>query len=708
MGSGPVMGGGTGVGSPASGDPVAGAAGSPVTGGPARGSGGPARGSGELARGSGQSARGSGQPGVGNCVPVVRAGMERAARLAARSGITVPPLRGKLLRPVTAFSFVPPARRNRLDARFWLGCLAVQMVHEASLHHDDVLDGGFGRRNGATLLAREGPGAALLAGDLYLTGAYRVALMTGWDAFVAEFVAAVAATVRGEKLQGELTAAPDPAARYEEVVRAKSGALFGAAAALAGCVGRKPGEGVVPLSPQVLRALGVELGAFYQLVDDFLDYCPAEDTGKPKLQDFHNRVWTFVLGARGREWFERAPAEAAREFFRPGSARTVDSMAECAAVRLEARGSALTDRLQALRTGPEIVRLVDGWTSRCLKAARHGAPAALAVPPVPPGRLRKSEATTAASIAARALALGPRAQWGRYFSRNSRTFSFASLLFPPAERERVREIYAFCRFTDDLVDESGDRAEGAVVRLHETLDVWAGICGLAYEGHSTGIPLADVVMGNLARQRIPFDLACELIEGVRMDVEPHHYSSMDELRGYTYRVASVVGAWLTRAFGVRDPWVLERAHALGHAMQLTNIVRDVGEDLEMGRIYLPADRMAVHGVTPESLAAMQALTAAGGSVDEGYIALLEEIMSVADSSYTAAYQGMPGLPPFFQRPVAVAAQVYRGIQDKVRTNGYDNLNRRAYTTLREKVVLANRGLGRLRSRQRQPELADVR
>ena len=697
MGSGPMVGGGTGVGSAASGDPVAGAAGSPVTGGPTTG--------------SGQPARGYRGPGVGTCLPVVRAGMERAARLAERSGIAVPPLRGKLLRPVTAFSFVPPARRGRLDERFWLGCLAVQMVHEASLHHDDVLDGGFGRRNGATLLAREGPGAALLAGDLYLTGSYRVALMTGWDAFTAEFVAAVAATVRGEKLQGELAAAPDPAARYEEVVRAKSGALFGAAGALAGCAGRKPGEGVVPLSPQVLRALGVELGAFYQLVDDFLDYCPGEDTGKPKLQDFHNRTWTFVLGARGREWFERAPAEAAREFFRPGSALTVDSMAEWAADRLEARGAALTDRLQALRTGPEIAGLVDGWTGRCLRAARHGAPAAIAVPPVPPGRLRKSEATTAASIAARALALGPRSQWGRYFSRNSRTFSFASLLFPPAERERVREIYAFCRFTDDLVDESDDPAHGpedAVVRLHETLDVWAGICGLAYEGRSTGIPLADVVMGGMARQRIPFDLACELIEGVRMDVEPHHYRSMDELRRYTYRVASVVGAWLTRAFGVRDPWVLERAHALGHAMQLTNIVRDVGEDLAMGRIYLPADRMAVHGVTPESLAAMQALTKAGGSVDEGYIALLEEIMSVADSSYTAAYEGMPGLPPFFQRPVAVAAHVYRGIQDKVRANGYDNLNRRAYTTLREKVVLANQGLGRLRSRQRQPELADVR
>ena len=675
---------------------------------------GPARGSGPVAGPGGSSAdgvpaRGAGRPWADPGLPVVKAGLERAARLADRSRIAVPPLRGKLLRPFAAFSFVPPARRGLIGDRFWLGCLAVQMVHEASLHHDDVLDDGFGRRSGATLLARRGPGAALLAGDLYLTGSYRVALMTGWDDFIAEFVAAVAATVRGEKLQGELAAEPEPRARYDEVIRAKSGALFGAAASLAGCVGRQPREGV-SLRPRVLREVGVEIGALYQLVDDFLDYCPAENTGKPKLQDFNNRTWTSVLGARGWEWFERTPGDAAREFFRAGGARTDtapaggESMAERAAASLETRGSALVDRLQTLRTGPEIIGLVNRWTARCLTAARQGASSAIRVPGPASGKPRLSEATAAASIAARALAIGPPARWGRYFAHNSRTFSFASLLFPPAERRRVREIYAFCRFTDDLVDESDESVE----RLHETLDVWAEVCGLAYDGHGTGIPLADVVMKGMARQRIPFDLASELIEGVRMDVEPAHYPSMDALRRYTYRVASVVGAWLAQAFGARDPWVLERAHALGHAMQLTNILRDVGEDLAAGRIYLPADRMAAHEVTPESLFAMKARTRAGGAVDAGYVELLEEIMGIADSSYAAACEGMPSLPPFFRRPVAVAAEVYRGIQDKVRANAHDNLNRRACTSLREKVVLANRGLGRLRGRTRQPEFAGAR
>ena len=178
MDRGPGMDGGAGAGvvGPVAGGPVAGG---PVADGPvADGSvaGGPVA---DVPLAGGPL--GGRQAEVDNTGSVLKAGLECAARLARRSGIETAPLRGKLLRPFAAFSLVPAARRGLLDERFWLGCLAVQMVHEASLHHDDVLDGGFGRRNGATLLARKGPGAALLAGDIYLTGSYRVALMTGWE-----------------------------------------------------------------------------------------------------------------------------------------------------------------------------------------------------------------------------------------------------------------------------------------------------------------------------------------------------------------------------------------------------------------------------------------------------------------------------------------------------------------------------------------------
>ncbi len=636
---------------------------------------------------------------------LVRTGLGRGAASAARLGVAIPPVRGKLLRPLTAFSLASADRRESLGDRFWFGCLAVQMAHEASLQHDDVLDSGFGRRNAATLLAREGPGAALLRGDLYLTGSYRVAGLTGSDGFLADFMRAVEETVRGERMQGELGAAEDPGAVYEEVVRAKSGALFGAAAALPGWTGDVAAAAGAPVLPDTLREVGIELGAFYQLVDDFLDYCPADDTGKAKLQDFNNRIWTSVLGPRGVAWFDRTPGEAVAEFFRAGSAGAGRrSMAELAMERLEARGSALVERLHGAGSGAELVDIVTGWIDRCGDAAGAGSGVGVTVPAVLPERPRAAAATTVSRIATRALALGPPSQWGRFFARNSRSFSFASALFPPEERRVVREIYTFCRFTDDLVDNSGEPA----VRLHETLDVWAEIASSAYQGHATGIPLADVVMGRMAEMRIPFALASELIEGVRMDVEPHGYPSMHDLRRYTHRVASVVGAWLTQAFGVRDPWVLERAHDLGHAMQLTNIVRDVGEDLEVGRIYLPADRMAFHGVTAESLLAMKARVQGGGRADRGYVALLEELMASADSAYAAAYEGMPFLPARFRRPVAVAAQVYRGIHERVRANGYDNLNRRAYTTLRAKIILGRQGLGRLARAPGHPEFAGAR
>ena len=653
---------------------------------------------------------------------LVEAGLARAGEAASARGVAVPPLRGKLLRPRAALAFVPRDRRARLSDRFWFGCLSVQMAHEASLHHDDVLDQGAERRGSSSLLGAGGAGAALLAGDLYLTGSYRVALMTESEEFLAAFTEAVETTVRGEKMQAEASARGHLEDGYEKVVRAKSGALFGAVAGLAGWL-----VGGAATRPALeLRALGVELGAFYQLVDDFLDYCPADDTGKPKLQDFRNRVWTSVLGDRGPRWFDRTPEEAVREFFRPGRngadrGAPLPSMAHKAARELRARGRELEGRLRAAQADPTLIDLIRGWIRRCEHAAGEGVGplgiGRLDIGPLGPGPTGTNGSrptspagdrrptgppaappsfTTVAAIAARAHALGPRRAWGSYFARHSRSFSFAARLFPPEERGRVRGIYAWCRFTDDLVDEAS--ASGA--ELHRTLDAWAAICRAAHDGDTTGIRLADVVMGEMGRRRIPFDLASELIEGVRMDVEPRVYRTMDELRRYTHRVASVVGVWLTYSFGVRDAWVIERAHALGHAMQLTNIVRDVGEDLRRGRVYLPADRMAAHGVSRESLLDARARARNGGGVGAAYAALLEELMDVADAAYADAYEGMPHLPTSFQRAVAVAAQVYQGIHDQVRANEYDNLNRRAHTSLPAKVALARRGYGRLRAKRR--------
>jgi phytoene synthase len=278
-----------------------------------------------------------------------------------------------------------------------------------------------------------------------------------------------------------------------------------------------------------------------------------------------------------------------------------------------------------------------------------------------------------------------------YFGHHAKSFRFASRLFPRDELERVAGVYAFCRFTDDLVDEVAEEdADLAAARLA----TWLELAGRAYENEATGIVLLDQVMGEMRKSRVPFHYAEELVEGMRMDLEITSYPTLEDLRVYSYRVASVVGGWLTELFGVHDPWVLERAYALGHAMQLTNILRDVGEDLSRGRVYLPQDLMEKHGVDLELLESGAQRN--GSLAIPGYRDLLETLMAEAEADYAKAFEAIPSLPPFFQGPVAVAASVYRGIHREIRRNGYDNLNRRARTSLFRKINLGAAGFLALR------------
>jgi phytoene synthase len=143
--------------------------------------------------------------------------------------------------------------------------------------------------------------------------------------------------------------------------------------------------------------------------------------------------------------------------------------------------------------------------------------------------------------------------------------------------------------------------------------------------------------------------------------------------------------WLTELVGVRDAWVLERAAALGHAMQLTNILRDVGEDWARGRLYLPRDLMAQHGVSPADVGAMHA-----GALPPtaGYRALLAHLVRAAEADYAAAMEAVPALPRFFRPAVAVAASVYAGLHGAMRRGGFDTVRRRAVVSPARKVALA--------------------
>ncbi|MEM8485106.1 MAG: carotenoid biosynthesis protein [Bacteroidota bacterium] len=284
-----------------------------------------------------------------------------------------------------------------------------------------------------------------------------------------------------------------------------------------------------------------------------------------------------------------------------------------------------------------------------------------------------------------------------YFMHHSRSFSFAARFFSPEQHRLVTRLYAFCRTTDDIADIYGVRngKEEALKQLEE----WERRVHLSYQGIPSNITWLDELMTRSVQSGVPYQIISDLIEGVRSDLDKVELQTMAQLDRYTYCVASVVGIWLCYLFGVREQEVLDRAAALGRAMQVSNIMRDVGEDLRMHRLYLPAELMKRHGVTKDELLAMEAGTL---RPTEAYKILVEDLLERAEADYNFAFRGLSAIPPSFARAAAVASEVYKGIHRSIRRNKYNNFQRRAYTRWYEKIYLAARALNRLRKTQKRP------
>jgi len=622
----------------------------------------------------------------------VREGIQDAASRLAAEGLSVPEIEGKLLRPLVALALVPSARRATLGAEFWNGALAIQMVHEASLLHDDILDRAPERRGSPTTYATGGAGEALVRGDLYLTGAYRAAAASHSGEFLAGFIEAVERTVAGEVLQNQRSGSALTREQYERIITGKSGELFGASALLAASLS----------DSEVVVELGRRVGALYQRVDDLLDYCVQTPQGKPALQDWRQKKWTFVLGLAGIDEWRLSETELLERL------RACDEGAsplERALTELETEAESLGLAARTAAGDGLLDQLLSTWCA-CARSAvmRELKPLAepsapsfeVAISPESSGGQMRAIAPSAEQVSPSAeqyvvqaaQAVGPEGAWGGYFGRHSRSFRFASWLFPAQQRRDIAGVYAFCRFTDDLVDEGDAPVSEAMARVV----VWSGLSAAAYAGHATGIPLLDTVMPRMARAGAPFHYVESLLDGVTMDLTPVRFETAAQLDRYTYRVASVVGGWVTEQFGIHSPELLDRAFSLGHAMQLTNILRDVGEDLDRGRLYLPLQLLRASGVDPDELI----LARRDGRIPAGWPELTESVMKVADRHYCRAFQALPNLPGWYARPVAVASQVYGGIHDEIRANGYDNLTRRAFTSLRSKLRLGASALIRLR------------
>ena len=308
--------------------------------------------------------------------------------------------------------------------------------------------------------------------------------------------------------------------------------------------------------------------------------------------------------------------------------------------------------------------------------------------------------TSRASIFVAAPDIAPpprRDEWEAYLSQHGRSFWMAARLIPTTERAQLAGVYAWCRYTDDLVDHA-TCPRGVLL---EVLGEWEALSRAAYDGNETGIELLDLVMGDMARCDVPFAYASNLIRGMRADAIGARFETMSDLTRYCHDVASVVGLWLTELFGVRDRWTLDRAAMLGVAMQLTNIARDVGEDWDRGRVYLPQSMLERHGVHERMIGDTRR---SGAPLPAGYAGLLEDLMTIAESGYDEAAEGIANLPVFFQSPVAVASRVYRGIHDAIRAIRYDSIRQRAVTSNSARMSLASAALASLSDREERRKL----
>ena len=180
-------------------------------------------------------------------------------------------------------------------------------------------------------------------------------------------------------------------------------------------------------------------------------------------------------------------------------------------------------------------------------------------------------------------------------SNGSRSFYFASHLLPSVMQHAACGLYAFCREADDLVDE-GENPKRALELLHNRLD-------RIYEGKPQYVATDRVLTQIVHTYQMPRELLNALLEGFAWDAEGKLYHSIEDVYDYSARVAGAVGVMMSVLMGVRDAKTLARAADLGTAMQLTNIARDVGEDAQLGRIYLPMDELKAEGVDTDEMLA---------------------------------------------------------------------------------------------------------
>lgn len=260
----------------------------------------------------------------------------------------------------------------------------------------------------------------------------------------------------------------------------------------------------------------------------------------------------------------------------------------------------------------------------------------------------------------------------------AKTFYLGTLLMPAAKRRAIWAIYVWCRRTDELMDSAEAQAR-PVAELSDRLDAWEVRTRALFAGEvCDGLDL--VMRDTMERYPQPLQAYLDMIEGQRMDLRLHRYPTFEDLELYCYRVAGTVGLMTQEVMGLDPaytsaPWsdrpdTSHAAVALGIANQLTNILRDVGEDCSRGRIYLPQEDLERFGYSEAELLA--------GTVNDNWRALMRFQLERARTWFARSEAGVRWLAPDARWPVWASLRLYRGILDVIEEHHYDVFNKRAF------------------------------
>ena len=259
-------------------------------------------------------------------------------------------------------------------------------------------------------------------------------------------------------------------------------------------------------------------------------------------------------------------------------------------------------------------------------------------------------------------------------AQSGSSFYYSFLFLPPERRRAITALYAFCREVDDTVDEASDQS---VARIK--LAWWRNEVTQMYSGTPT-----HPVMLALKPHIQPYDLKQEhlqaIIDGMEMDLDQSRYLDYPNLKKYCWHVAGVVGILSASIFGVTNPQTLKYAETLGLAFQLTNIIRDVGEDARKGRIYLPVNELQQFNVTAADLL--------NARHSEKFEALMKFQADRAQKLYDEAFALLPKEDRRAQRPGLMMAAIYRTLLDEIERDGFHVLTQKISLTPLRKLWLA--------------------